>query len=103
MHTVASSRTRHPIQAQEGDDVTVTVTGTLVGADVQVTKDTGPIELPDNRVGNNLSAAESRGGIDITGNTIRVNLFCQDNQPAPTGGGNVVRGDAQGQCEGLDT
>lgn len=94
-----SSDVRSNVQVAEGD--TVTVEDSRIGADLQVTKQDGAVVLAGNAVGNNLQAQENRGGTSITANVIRVNLFCQDNVPPPTGGGNVVDGDAEKQCEDL--
>ena len=41
------------------------------------------------------------GTFDISGNSVKENLQCSGNSPVPTGGGNDVRGDADGQCSGL--
>jgi len=96
---LVQSSVRSIVKAQEGGPVTVR--RTQIGADLQVSKLTGAVTLDRNLVGNGLQAQENRGGVSITGNRIRTNLFCQDNEPAPVGGGNVVGGDAQGQCEDL--
>ena len=37
----------------------------------------------------------------IGNNTVDGNLQCEDNNPAPTGGGNTVEGDKEDQCSGL--
>jgi hypothetical protein len=37
----------------------------------------------------------------VTDNVIDGNLQCQGNAPAPTGGGNVVSGNAEDQCASL--
>ena len=49
----------------------------------------------------NLRIFENTGGVTIEGNTVRDNLACRDNDPAPTGGNNRVEGRKQGQCDGL--
>lgn len=57
------------------------------GADVSSNAVTGDIQL-----------FENRGGIVVSRNRVDGNLQCQENAPAPTGGGNVVRGNAEDQC-----
>jgi hypothetical protein len=39
--------------------------------------------------------------ITITDNTIGGNLQCKENDPDPTGGGNVVAGNKEDQCADL--
>jgi hypothetical protein len=46
----------------------------------------------------NLRLLANTGGGNIVGNTVRGNLTCRDNNPAPVGSDNQVRGQAQGQC-----
>lgn len=48
-----------------------------------------------------MQAYDNAGGVTISDNVIDGNLQCEGNAPAPTGGGNVVRGNAEGQCSGL--
>ena len=36
--------------------------------------------------------------MDITGNRVGGNLQCKENTPPPTGGANVVQGNAEDQC-----
>jgi hypothetical protein len=42
--------------------------------------------------------AATSGGVSIISNTIDGNLQCKENQPAPTGGGNIVQGNMEDQC-----
>jgi hypothetical protein len=44
-------------------------------------------------------AFQNRGGVSLTDNVIRANLQCKANRPAPVGGGNVVDGNREDQCE----
>jgi hypothetical protein len=43
----------------------------------------------------------NRGTISIRSNRIDGNLQCKENQPAPTGGSNVVQGNKEDQCRRL--
>ncbi len=73
---------------------------------------TGDIAVADNRVEiwiehnplitGSIQANKNTAGVDITGNDIDNGLQCQDNVPAPTGGGNTAK-QAQGQCANLAT
>lgn len=48
----------------------------------------------------NLQVVQNTGGVSLLNNRIRENLQCKQNNPAPTGGGNVA-GDKEGQCARL--
>jgi hypothetical protein len=54
-----------------------------------------------NRVEGNVKVEGNRGDIEISGNEISGNLTCFDNSPPPTGGGNRVAGNKEGQCRAL--
>ena len=60
-------------------------TGNSIGGNAQVS---------NNKVSGGPSAV-------VGGNTIGKNLNCNGNNPAPTGGGNTVSGNNNGQCAGL--
>jgi hypothetical protein len=74
---------------------------TTTGGSIQVEKNVSPLEVYDNRVGQDVQAKENRGGVRIELNEINGNLQCQENRPAPTGGGNLVGGNKEDQCERL--
>jgi len=44
---------------------------------------------------------DDNGPSDVSDNRIEGDLDCEGNVPAPTGGGNIVSGDAEGQCRTL--
>jgi hypothetical protein len=48
----------------------------------------------------NLRILQNMGGARISDNTVRGNLTCRDNNPAPVSSNNRVRGQKQGQCSG---
>jgi hypothetical protein len=66
-----------------------------------------PLQLESNRGGLNASGnvidgnLRAFGGVTITGNTIDGNLQCTGNNPAPTGGNNIVSGNKEDQCSAL--
>jgi len=41
------------------------------------------------------------GGVEVSDNRINGNLQCKENDPAPTGGGNIVQGNKGDQCARL--
>ena len=59
------------------------------------------ISITENKVRGDLQFKANQGGsggFEIFDNRIRGNLQCSDNAPAPAGGGNKLRGDAEEQC-----
>lgn len=78
----------------------IVLAGSSVTGDIQLADDRGPAELSNNQVGGSIQANKNTGGLTITGNRIVNGLQCQDNRPAPVGGGNVAA-QKQGQCLNL--
>lgn len=87
------------VQVKQGG--TATVENSQVTADIQYDQNTGALRAASTEVGGNVQVVANRGGADIRDNTIDGNLQCKENNPAPTGGGNVVQGSAEDQCTGL--
>ena len=54
-----------------------------------------------NRVGGSLQAFQNTGGVTISEQPIDGNLQCKENEPPPTGGGNIVQGNKEDQCASL--
>lgn len=54
-----------------------------------------------NLVGGNVQIFQNTGPINIVGNVIDGNLQCKENVPAPTGEDNIVHGNAEDQCADL--
>lgn len=52
-------------------------------------------------IGGSLQSFQNRGTQVFRANRIDGNLQCKANRPAPGGGGNVVEGNKEDQCEGL--
>jgi putative cofactor-binding repeat protein len=77
------------------------VTGNLVRGRVEVEANAGAVSVTGNTIRGTLRADDNTGGVEIADNRIGNNLQCEGNDPAPTGGGNLVRGDKQDQCETL--
>jgi hypothetical protein len=75
--------------------------GSVVTGDIQYDQQTGALRVADNLVGGSVQVVANSGGIAIATNTIDGNLQCKENAPPPTGGGNLVHGNAEDQCETL--
>ena len=57
--------------------------------------------ISHNDVSGSVRVTSNQGAVEISRNLIDGNLDCRDNAPPPTGGGNVVRGNAEDQCASL--
>ncbi len=78
----------------------IEISGTTVTGDVQFEENRNPVRLEDNDIVGSVQANKNTGGLEITGNRIGNGLQCQDNRPAPVGGGNIAK-QKQGQCQFL--
>jgi hypothetical protein len=90
------------VQAKQG--ARASVNDTIVGGDIQYEQNRGSLEARRNRVGGNIQVFTNRGSGTtnvIEANRVDGNLQCKENAPAPTGGGNVVRGSKEDQCRRL--
>jgi hypothetical protein len=72
----------------------------VIDADLQLFQNSGPLSAIENTIGGNMQVFENTGGVTILNNNIEENLQCKENNPPPTGGGNVA-GDKEDQCAGL--
>ncbi|HZC14663.1 MAG TPA: hypothetical protein VE270_11660, partial [Thermoleophilaceae bacterium] len=97
---VGGSRIGGSFQIKQGGGAEIR--STPVEGDIQLESNNGRVQhVIGNRVGGNVQINQNSGGVDIVGNTIDGNLQCQSNNPAPTGGSNIVREAREGQCESL--
>ena len=78
----------------------VNVSGSTIGGSLQVVKG-GASLLSSSFVDGDVQFFENNGGLVISNNTIGGNLQCKENDPAPTGGGNIVQGNKEDQCSDL--
>jgi hypothetical protein len=78
----------------------VRVTGGVVDGAVQLFGG-GTAVVLGVRVEGDIQAERNTAPLQISDNTVAGNLRCEGNDPAPTGGGNTVSGDKEGQCSGL--
>ncbi len=76
----------------------IEISGTTVTGDVQFEENRNPVRLENNDIVGSVQANKNTGGLEITGNRIGNGLQCQDNRPAPVGGGNIAK-QKQGQCQ----
>ena len=76
------------------------VTGARITGDLQIDAMQGPVTASANAVGGNLQAVGNRGGLALSANRMGGNLQCKENQPAPTGSGNVASS-KEDQCRAL--
>jgi hypothetical protein len=77
------------------------VVGTRISGDILFDEQVRALAANRNRIGGNLQAFQNTGGLAINDNRIDGNLQCKKNDPAPTGGGNVVQGSKEDQCKEL--
>jgi hypothetical protein len=96
---VRRSRVGGSVQVKQGD--AAETSGTRVTGDIQYDQQSGALRVADNFVGGSVQAVANEGGITIVTNTIDGNLQCKENAPRPTGGGNLVHGNAEDQCAAL--
>jgi hypothetical protein len=96
---VRDSRVGGSVQVKQGG--AAETTGSRVTGDIQYDQQTGALRVADNLVGGSVQVVANEGGIAIVTNTIDGNLQCKENSPAPTGGGNLVHGNAEDQCATL--
>jgi len=84
------------IQIKQGGGAVID--GVRIKGDLQFEKNRSGLTVNRNTIGGNLQAFKNSGCLSITQNAIDANLQCKENWPAPTGGGNIVRGNREDQC-----
>lgn len=78
----------------------VSVTGGEVEGNVQL-ENGGAATVTGVTIDGDLQSSSNSGPQQFRNNVIDGNLQCEGNEPAPTGSGNTVGGDKEGQCSGL--
>jgi hypothetical protein len=76
------------------------IASTKINGDLQFFSNQARMVAQGNTVLANLQAVSNTGGLVIKNNRISENLQCKQNNPPPTGAGNVA-GDKEGQCARL--
>jgi hypothetical protein len=89
------------IQAENHRRVVVNGTATRVGGSIQLVQG-GSASVQKAKVKGDVQLFENDGVQVVSTNRIDGNLQCKENDSDPTGGGNVVGGNAEDQCEGLE-
>lgn len=74
--------------------------GATIRGSLQYVENPGALFVTGVFIGSDLQLFKNTGGATLTENTIRQNMQCKENTPAPGGGGNVA-GDKEDQCAGL--
>ena len=97
--TVTGSQVGGSVQLEQGGGATVA--GNRIDSDLQMESNSAALNAEGNDIGGNLQANQNTVGLAVVDNTIDGNLQCAANDPAPTGGGNVVFGSAEDQCAAL--
>ncbi len=72
-----------------------------IDSDILLDDNVGKLSVVANEVGGNVQVFQNKAEIVIRKNVIDGNLQCKENKPAPTGGGNVVKGSKEDQCAKL--
>jgi len=97
--TLDDARVYGDLKLEKGGSITIR--GSQVEKKVELMDNLGDIAVSDTWIDETLKLEKNRGGpFSLLRNTSR-NLECKENDPAPTGSGNVVSGHESGQCEGL--
>jgi hypothetical protein len=97
---LTSSRVDGDIQFEDGGSVEIRQTE--IEGNLQLTSNDGSLHVESNRVKGDVQVFKNLGGpFTISDNGIAGNLQCRENEPAPTGGGNVVDGEKEDQCRNL--
>jgi hypothetical protein len=72
-----------------------------IHGNVELTANRSELEILNNNFRRDVVASRNTGGLEISGNLFEEDLLCDANSPPPTGVGNRVEGDAEGQCASL--
>src|SRR5690606_19332886 len=87
------------IEAEKARRVSLTK-GSRVDGNIQI-EESRDITIRSTRVDGDIQIEKNRGRVKIDNNKVDGNLQCEKNRPAPTGKGNRVKGDKEGQCRGF--
>ncbi len=98
---IRTSQINGSIQLDDMVGDTSIVSGSGIGAAIQLNNNLGRLEILGNEVNADIQAFSNRGGVIIEQNVVDGNLQCKSNQPAPSGGGNRVGGNKEDQCANL--
>lgn len=77
-----------------------TVEDTWIDGDLQMQENWGPLRVVRSDVRGNLQIFKNTADVTLVDNRIDQTLQCGENEPAPTGSGNVAE-EKEGQCSAL--
>lgn len=98
--SLSTSRVDGSLEFERGGGVDLR--RTEIDGNLLLDSNSGRLEAEDNRIEGNVQLSKNRGGpFVLSDNRIDGNLQCTGNEPPPTGGGNVVGGNKEGQCRNL--
>lgn len=72
-----------------------------VDGDLSWEEQRGALTAENNTIRGNLEADQNSGGVTVSSNDVGGDVSCEENDPAPQGGGSHVSGNAEDQCRGL--
>jgi hypothetical protein len=72
-----------------------------IHGNVELTANRSELQILNNDLRSDVVASRNTGGLQISGNLFEQDLSCDGNTPPPTGVGNRIEGEAEGQCESL--
>jgi hypothetical protein len=78
-----------------------TFEGSEIHGNVELTANRSELQILNNDFLRDLVASRNTGGLEISGNLFEQDLRCDSNAPPPTGVGNRVEGETEGQCASL--
>ena len=78
-----------------------TFEGSEIHGNVELTENRSELQILNNDLRRDVVASRNTGGLEISGNLFEQDLSCDDNTPPPTGVGNRIEGEAEGQCASL--
>ena len=65
-----------------------TISRARINGDILFDENNAQVSASNNTVGGDVQAFKNLGGVALTGNRMKGNLQCKENNPPPTGGGN---------------
>jgi hypothetical protein len=99
VNVTGGSRVGGSVQVKQGGGANIL--GSRINGDIQFDANKTYLKANNNTVGGNIQVVSNTGGVQISKNTVNGNLQCKQNNPAPTGGGNIVKGSKEDQCRQL--
>ena len=98
---IHTSQINGSIQLDDLAGGTSIISGSGIGAAIQMNNNMSRLEILGNEVNADIQAFSNTGGVIIEQNVVDGNLQCKSNRPAPAGGGNRVGGNKEDQCANL--